>query len=137
VRAQGRRVRTGLTRPWATEEAEKARGDTEYYRALVAKRKDRNEQEDEMSTTAEAIGFLARPAGEVAAIDAAIERYGARAVHAACSAAYAGNRIGLVRMIGPYQTLATVHAADTAAFARMSAAERAADLRQANAGGQP
>lgn len=87
-----------------------------------------------MQTVADRLAHLDRPAAEVAAIASAIETYGGKAVHAACGKAYAGDKAPLAALLGiQIQTLGTVNAADTAAFDRLTPAERATDLRQAKA----
>lgn len=87
-----------------------------------------------MQTVAERLAHLERPAPEVAAIAAAIETYGAKAVHAACGKAYAGDKAPLAALLGvEIPTLGTVNAADTAAFDRLTPADRATDLRDATA----
>lgn len=61
----------------------------------------------------------------------AIKTHGAKSVYDAAHAAYNGNSKTIKEMIGDYKTLGIVHKADTAAFAELSAAEKAADYRQA------
>jgi hypothetical protein len=64
----------------------------------------------------------------------AIESHGAKAVHLACCAADAGRKADLAALLGiEIPTLGIVHAADTAAFDRLTPAERDQDLAEANA----
>jgi len=73
------------------------------------------------------ISHLNRPESEVEAIAKAIQACGAKTVYDATVLAFAGNKTNLVDMIGEYRTLATVHAAQVAAFDLLTKTEKKED----------